>query len=64
MSEEIKPEVCRWVQDGEGEDLWITSCRGYFRLDDDTPSENKMLFCCYCGKLLEEAPWESEEDDE
>jgi len=64
VSEETKPEVCRWVQDGDGADLWESSCRGYFRIDDGTPSENGMKFCCYCGKPLEESPWVEEEGEE
>ncbi len=45
--------TCVWSQDGD-EDLWITACHGYFRIDDGAPSDNKMKFCCYCGKPIEE----------
>ena len=47
-------EQCIWAQDGVGEDHWDTGCRGRFTIMDGSPSENKMRFCCYCGKPLEE----------
>jgi len=40
--------------DGVGEDHWDTSCHHRFTLNDGTPSENRMKFCCYCGKPLNE----------
>lgn len=54
--------MCRWVQEDEGSDLWETACKHYFALNEGTPSDNAMEYCCYCGKHLEEAPWEEEPD--
>lgn len=54
-------KLCTWSQDGEGEDLWITGCGNCFRIDEGTPSENKMNFCCYCGASLFESPWVDDE---
>lgn len=51
---------CRWVQDDLEGDTWGTSCGHYFRLDDGTPADNDMKFCCYCGKTLIEALFEEE----
>lgn len=64
MSEETKPESCWWSQDGEDSDLWQTSCRHWFRLDDGPPSDNGMVYCCFCAKPIEDAPWEPEEEVE
>ena len=46
--------ACIWSQDDAGHDIYSTSCNNTFRLDDGTPSENKMKFCCFCGGRLEE----------
>jgi len=51
--QQAEPESCAWHQDGDSEsDLYATSCRHYFNLDDGTPEDNKMHWCCYCGKTL------------
>ena len=48
--------VCGWT-DNSGEGDWDTGCGNCFTLNDGTPEENGMHFCCYCGKPLEsEAP--------
>lgn len=52
--------TCMWSQDADT-DTWATQCKQYFRLDDGTPTDNKMRFCCYCGKPLESVPWADEE---
>lgn len=50
-------EKCHWMQDGEPEsDTWSTACGGMFAITDGTPSENRMRYCCYCGKPLSEVP--------
>ena len=46
--------TCTWSQDGDGEDAWDTSCHHRFNLNEGSPSENKMKFCCFCGGVLEE----------
>ena len=47
-------ERCYWNQDGEDCDTWATSCGHYFTINDGTPSDNSMKFCCYCGGSLRE----------
>ena len=48
-----EPETCTWHQDGDSDSgLYGTSCRRYFNLDDGTPEDNRMQWCCYCGKKL------------
>jgi hypothetical protein len=44
---------CNWYQDGdETSELWQTGCNKYFCLNDGDPVDNKMKFCCYCGKSI------------
>lgn len=48
-----KSETCTWHQDGDSDSgLYGTSCRHYFNLEDGTPEDNRMQWCCYCGKKL------------
>mgnify|MGYP001330034860 FL=1 len=51
---------CHWSQDGEDSDVWATQCGHYFAITADTPSENEMRFCCYCGRPLVELRFEDE----
>lgn len=54
---------CVWTESGEG---WVTDCGQIFVVTVDTPAENGMKFCCFCGKPLEEERTEEldwEEDD-
>ena len=51
-------EPCRWVEDEDGD--WVTSCGEYFIIiNDGRPTGNRMRFCCYCGKPLQEVPAET-----
>lgn len=43
---------CHWRQDGVGEMAWDTDCHNRFLLNEGTPTDNHMAFCCYCGKSL------------
>ena len=48
-----EPDTCIWWQDGDDTSgVYGTSCRHYFNLEDGTPEDNKMQWCCYCGKRL------------
>jgi hypothetical protein len=48
-----EPETCTWHQDGDSDSgTYSTSCRHHFNLEDGTPEDNKMSWCCYCGKKL------------
>jgi hypothetical protein len=48
-----EPDTCTWFQDGDSDSsMYQTSCRKYFDLTDGTPEDNKMQWCCYCGKKL------------
>lgn len=55
---------CIWADAGEEWGYWETSCNNAFVLIDGTPYENKMRFCPYCGKPLEEAEAQEESTNE
>jgi hypothetical protein len=58
-------KVCRWSQqDHESGDCWETDCGGTFGIDEGTPSENGMKFCCYCGAPLAEEKFVPDEEDD
>jgi hypothetical protein len=43
--------VCLWNNvDG----CWETTCGNAFEINDGTPSENNMTYCCYCGGKVKE----------
>ena len=59
-----EPETCTWQQDGDSDSgSYGTSCRRYFNLEDGTPEDNKMAWCCYCGKRLAQELITEDEDD-
>ena len=45
-------ETCTWHGDGDGSDCWETDCHNAFRLEEGSPADNGMKFCCYCGRPL------------
>ena len=52
---------CKWFQENEHgfdpTDTWQTNCGDYYTIFEGTPAENKMKFCCFCGKPLIEKPF-------
>lgn len=54
-------EQCVWQQNEDG--YYDTSCKGSFVLNDGTPLENYMRFCCYCGDILKQKLYEGKEDE-
>jgi hypothetical protein len=44
---------CNWQEDEDGD--WDTSCSHRFSLNEGTPTENNMKFCCYCGASVIES---------
>jgi len=51
---ENQTTACEWIQDEPGSDAWNTDCGHVFTIFVGIPSENRMTFCCYCGKPLKE----------
>jgi len=47
-------QICKWIENENG--AYDTSCGNCFEVMNDTPEENKMNFCPYCGKLLRRTP--------
>lgn len=45
--------ICEWYPEPELE-FWNTGCGGCFLLNEGTPTDNGMKFCCYCGKPVKE----------
>lgn len=43
---------CEWLQSDEGSDAWETDCGHKFVLNEGTPEDNGLKYCCYCGKVL------------
>lgn len=44
---------CIWKEDEDGT-CWTTECGELFVLMEGTPKDNKMNYCPYCGKKLEQ----------
>lgn len=44
-------EPCEWRSDDEPDmgGAWHTACGEIFCITDGSPSDNGMIFCCYCG---------------
>lgn len=58
-------ETCTWHGDAVGSDYWETDCRNSFILNDGTPADNGMKFCCYCGRqLVTDAATDEDDDDD
>lgn len=55
------PNVCEWNQDADGN--WDTECGECFCFIDGTPTENKAMFCPYCGKPIREKRYTFEQHD-
>ena len=50
-------EECAWVEE---DGYWDTDCKHVFVINEGTPEENEMRFCCYCGKRIAQFPEEGE----
>lgn len=50
---------CTWSEDEDG--AWDTQCHNRFYLCEGTPEDNKMSFCCYCGRKLEQFTYDERE---
>lgn len=53
---------CDWIGGMDG--VLETTCGHAFELNDGTPTENGMKFCCYCGQVLTYVPASSAYDEE
>lgn len=55
--------ACGWTQESDG-GAWATGCGHLFEVNDGTPKENGMGFCCFCGRTLSESLYTDDEQDE
>lgn len=62
MSTNMHNPVCHWDEDDTG--VWATDCRHEFEINEGTPDDNGMKFCCYCGKPLVQRLLQEGTDDE
>ena len=53
---------CVWTEDDDG--AWDTTCGERFEFVEGGPSDNRMTWCCYCGKPLAPAPHVWDDPDE
>lgn len=53
---------CVWTRDDDG--VFNTQCKNSFFLEEGTPEDNRMGFCCYCGNRLVFTEENTEQDDE
>ena len=64
LAQQAEPETCTWQQDGDSDSgVYGTSCGHYFQIEDGTPADNKMAWCCYCGKKLAQELITEDEDE-
>lgn len=55
MSERRKLSTCTWaIEPEQYGNSWSTSCDKLFWLEADSPKENGMAFCPFCGRILKE----------
>jgi len=47
---------CTWTEDENGP--WDTACGESYEINDGTPEDNNMAFCCFCGKALKQKLFE------
>lgn len=51
--------VCEWWEDSDG--VWWTGCDESFVVNEGGPAYNGFRYCPYCGRPLEERPYQEEE---
>ena len=49
-----EPKYCRWKEEDQGES-WSTFCGNAWSFFDGGPTDNKVVYCPFCGRKLREA---------
>jgi hypothetical protein len=66
--EDYKPkeklETCQWKRTDSEINLWEGSCGAAWNFEVDTPKDNEMEFCPFCGRHLEQIDTPIEDDEE
>ena len=52
----MKP--CTWTEDADGN--WESGCGDLFGFMPDGPRQNGFRYCPYCGKALDEQPYQDD----
>ena len=48
---------CNWTREQDDSCMFITSCmQSFFLNDGDTPFQNDMDYCCFCGRKINKLP--------
>jgi hypothetical protein len=54
IAKQERERVCYWKQDDDG--IWNTGCGNMYEINNgDSPEENKMKYCAFCGGLLRQS---------
>jgi hypothetical protein len=48
----VRNKDCTWSQIELDCDTWSASCGNEFTINDGTPRDNNLKFCCFCGGVL------------
>ena len=56
--------VCSWIQVDAESDNWETTCGHVFVINEGTPEENSMVYCCYCSNVIDQVVWEEDDEEE
>lgn len=51
-AEPKRPQTCLWSRSDDDTDVWETACGNAFTINEGSPADNEMVFCCYCGREL------------
>jgi hypothetical protein len=51
-------QVCVWKENEDG--YYDTSCNNAFVMEEGTPEDNELKYCCYCGKTLKQELYQPE----
>lgn len=64
-TDEMSKKMCTWTNDDPESNFWVTECGKSFEVNDGTPLENDMRFCCFCGgELIEEIITKDDEEEQ
>ena len=56
--------MCTWRNEDSYTNVWETDCGHTFLINEDTPLENNMRFCCFCGEAIAEITVTEDEDED
>lgn len=49
-----RKDSCLWTRQDADSEWWSTSCGEEYYINFGIPTEQKMKFCCFCGRQLKE----------